>query len=178
MGRERMIEIIGKDGGILQLEVNYTSCGGIEYTFYYKNNDIFFMCKDDYCDDDYLWDFKRDLKELLKNKQNSTIPEKIYQESDTWLTIQLKTMFPFLSGKTSGSLIKENEHDSCSFHFVYPDATLECKKIEDSSDYLIEFEFIDPNIVQDIVEGMLALKGSLTVTRAALWDFHQDLLSL
>ncbi|CAI3959929.1 unnamed protein product [Commensalibacter communis] len=173
-----MIEIEGKDGSILQLEVNYTSSGGIEYTFSYKNNDIFFMCKDDYCDDGPLSSFKYSLEELLKNNENSSITEKLYQEPDSWLTTQLKRIFPSWSATTFKPLIKDTRYNSCSFNFIYPDASLECKRVEGSSDYIIEFKFIDPNIVQDIDEDMLILKGSLLVTRAALWDFHQDLLPL
>ncbi|MDI2112699.1 hypothetical protein [Commensalibacter nepenthis] len=173
-----MIEIKGKDDGVLQLEVNYTSGGGIEYTFYYKNNDVFFMCKDDYCDDGLFSEFKWDLQELLKKKPISSVKEKLYQEPDSWLTIQLKKIFPSWSAKTSKPLIKDMEYNSCSFCFIYPDASLECKQIKDSLDYIIEFKFVDPNIVQDIDEDMLILKGSFVVTRPALWDFHQDLLSL
>lgn len=173
-----MIEIKGKDGSILQLEVNYLDIGGIEYTFYYKNNDICFMCKDDYCDDGPFWRFKFDLEELLKKKPISSVTEKLYQEPDSWLTIQLKKIFPYWPEKRPEPVIKETECNSCSFRFIYPDASLECKQIKNSSDYIIEFKFIDPNIIQDIDEGMLTLKGSFVVTRPALWDFHQDLLSL
>lgn len=173
-----MIEIKGKDGGILQFEVNYTDVGGIEYTFYYKNNDICFMCKDDYCDDESLWSFRYSLEKLLKNNSNSSITEKLYQEPDSWLTTQLKKIFPYWPEKRPEPVIKETGHNSCIFDFIYPDASLECKRIKDSLDYIIEFKFIDPNIVKDIDEGMLILRGSLLVTRAALWDFHQDLLSL
>lgn len=169
-----MIELKGKGGGILQLEVNYTN--GAEYTFYYKNNDIFFMCKDD-DDGRNIMTFILDLEDLLEKNPNSSITQKLHQEPDSWLTTQLKKIFPSWSTKTPKPLIKETEYSSCSFNFIYTGASLECKRIENSSDYIIDFKFFDPYSTHDIGEDILIFKGSLLVSEEELLNFYRCLSS-
>lgn len=166
-----MIEIKGKDGGILQFEVNYLK--GVKYNFAYKNDNIFFICKDEDDTAHSLSTFRSSLEDLLKSKPKLSIDETLDYKPDSWFRRQLKNSFP--------SWFKETYYniDKCGFFpFVSVYASLECRRVEDSSDYVFEFEFYDPYFTSNTDDDAMELKGSLVVTRANLWDFHQDLLSL
>lgn len=166
-----MIEIQGKDGAALQFEVNYSK--GVKYTFLYKNDNIFFICKDDDDTALSLSTFRSSLEDLLKSKPKLSIDETLNCKPDSWFKRQLKNSFP--------SWFKETYYniDKCGFFpFVNVYASLECRRVEDSSDCVFEFEFYDPYVTNNTDDDAMVLKGSLVVTRADLWDFHQDLLSL
>ncbi|MDI2091441.1 hypothetical protein [Commensalibacter oyaizuii] len=168
---EKMIEIKGKDGGVLQFEINYLS--NVNYTFTYKNDDIFFICKDDDDSSLSLSNFRTSLGGLLKSKPKPSIDEMSNRKPDSWFRQQLKLFFPSWLDETYYN------SDNCGFFpFVNIYASLECRRVEDSSDYVFEFEFYDPYFTSNTPDDAMELKGSLVVTRPALWDFHQDLLSL
>lgn len=108
---ERMIEIKGKDGGALQLEVNYLK--GVKYNFTYKNDNIFFICKDEDDTAHSLSTLRMSLEGLLKSKPKLSIIDEILDyKPDSWFRRQLKNSFP--------SWFKETYYniDKCGFFSV------------------------------------------------------------
>ncbi|MDI2091439.1 hypothetical protein [Commensalibacter oyaizuii] len=171
--KEKIFEIKGHDG-IIQIErKSGTSSSHVEVHFYYRNNDIVFIYKD--IDEHDTWSFlyfQQDLRRLIANSPYLYLKEPPNQksDSDSWFKKLLKDPLPFLF-----EYPLKDMKDSCAWICQDPYAYFEIKKLKNSSDYLIEFDFPDPYPVSPPDGNEILFSGALLVSEEALVSFYQEL---
>lgn len=172
---KKIFTIKGEDG-VIQIEENWeTPNSNTEFHFYYRNDDIAFIYKDiDECNYDYMCyiQFKCDLRRLIANSPYLYLKEPSNQESDSdsWFKKLLKDTLPFLFEDP----LKDMK-DSCAWMCQDPYAYFEIKKLKNSTDYLIEFDFPDPSPVSPPDANEILFTGTLLVSEEALVSFYQEL---